>query len=441
VDLITSSDLVAIRIKDFMGPVLFHPPDTIIMIRSLIFLLSFTMATNSTAQTLATLEVELPVATHGINVPVRVDLDNITFQPHAALVLFEVKGGRKIPVAFQVDQDDQRWLYWMIRTDVDPSKKRVFVLEKGTRDNTTNPGIETDDRALTIRAGERNLLRYNFGTVHPPEGVDAAYQRSGFIHPLWSPHGQALTRIQPPDHYHHYGIWNPWTHVLYKGDTVDFWNLAAKKGTVRFADFGSITSGAVFSSFEALHEHVVFRKTGGEEIALNEIQTVRVYQPEKDYYIVDLAFRMNTATHEPVRLLEYRYGGLGWRATQEWNKDNSEVLTSEGKPRKEADGSKARWCIVQGAVGGDYAGIVMMSYPSNYNHPEPLRIWPENQYNRGDMFASFSPTKDTDWLLEPRRNYVLRYRLLVFNGHLSKEKAESAWQYFATPPRVTVRKN
>src|SRR5690606_42107088 len=46
----------------------------------------------------------------------------------------------------------------------------------------------------------------------------SAYGRSGFIHPLWSPKGQVLTRVQPEDHYHHYGIWNPWTQLNYEGD-------------------------------------------------------------------------------------------------------------------------------------------------------------------------------------------------------------------------------
>ncbi|WP_332910638.1 DUF6807 family protein [Algoriphagus boritolerans] len=26
---------------------------------------------------------------------------------------------------------------------------------------------------------------------------------------MTSPSGQVLSRIQPPDHYHHYGIWGP----------------------------------------------------------------------------------------------------------------------------------------------------------------------------------------------------------------------------------------
>jgi hypothetical protein len=297
---------------------------------------------------------------------------------------------------------------------------------------TTKLTVQQQDGALTIRSGNNNLLRYQFGMVYPPKGVDSAFKRNGFIHPLWTPHGQVLTRIQPPDHYHHYGIWNPWTHVLYKNDTVDFWNIGGKKGTVRFAGFDAVNKGPVTAGFDAKHDHVVLKKDGSEEVALKEIQSVRIYQPEpgSDYYITDIDIKMKCATNNPVKLLEYRYGGLGWRTTEVWDRNNSEVITSEGKSRKDADGSKATWCIVQGALGNDYGGVLMMSHPANYNHPEPLRIWPENQYNRGDMFANFSPTKDKDWLLEPGKTYTLKYRLLVFNGKLTKEKAAEAWQQF-----------
>jgi hypothetical protein len=56
------------------------------------------------------------------------------------------------------------------------------------------------------------------------------------------------------------------------------------------------------------------------------------------------------------------------------------------------------------------------------------------------MFANFCPTKDMDWLLIPGKNYSLKYRFLVFNGRVDKDKAESAWHYFAYPPMVTIRK-
>ena len=150
--------------------------------------------------------------------------------------------------------------------------------------------------------------------------------------------------------------------------------------------------------------------------------------------------QLNCTGENPVELLEYRYAGLGWRTTGEWDNKNSMVLTSEGYTRKDADGSRARWCIVQGEIKNDYAGVEMMSFPTNYNFPEPLRIWPEDQYGRGDMFANFCPTKNMDWTLKPGKNYVLQYRFLVYNDRMDKDKAENAWQYFSKAPEIKITK-
>lgn len=400
-------------------------------------------ALKAPAQQIATFKVKLPAATNGLEIPVSTDLDKVTFLADSFLVLSEVSGKKTTPVAFQVRQDGQRTLNWLINTKDNPGRKRTFRLSQGTAPGFNPVSASAKDGAITIHDGNEKLVNYYFKTVYPPAGIDTNYKRSGFIHPLWTPHGQELTRIQAPDHYHHYGIWNPWTHVLFEKDTVDFWNIKGRQGTVRFAKFISQTNGPVFSEFEALHEHVVFHKDGTEKVALNELQTVRVYKPENNggYYILDITSRLSCATESPFHILAYRYAGFGWRTTGFWDNNNCEVLTSEGKTRKDTDGSKARWCMVQGALeNNDYGGAVMLSYPANYNHPEPMRIWALNTNSRGDMFANFAPTKDRDWVLEPGKTYVLKYRLVVFNGKFDKEKAESAWQYFAMPPKVTVKK-
>ncbi len=385
--------------------------------------------------------VEIPGIYQDRYVSATIALSEATKLPEKEISLFEERDGKNYPVAFQVVHDTKPALYWRIGPLEKPVSKRVFVIRKGKA--ATSEEIMKATRingGLNLQAGNKDLLRYQYEMVYPPKGVDSAYKRSGFIHPLWSPHGQVLTRIQPPDHYHHYGIWNPWTHVLYKNDTVDFWNIGGKKGTVRFAGFNQVSEGPVFSGYEVKHDHVVFTKDGGEEIALKEVQSVRVYAPEpgSDHYAVDMVISYRCATKNPVLLLTYRYGGLGWRATEKWDRNNSEVLTSEGKTRKDADGSKATWCIVQGAIDNDTAGVLMMSDPRNYNHPEPLRIWPETQNNRGDMFANFDPTKDKDWLLEPGKTYWLRYRLLVFNGRFTKEKAQAAYEEYIHPQKIKV---
>src|SRR5678816_674975 len=174
------------------------------------------------------------------------------------------------------------------------------------------------DSVLTISSGDQKLLTYQFKTVYPPAGQDTNYKRSGFIHPLYTPHGQVLTRIQPPDHYHHYGIWNAWTHTFFEGDTVDFWNIKGKQGTVRFAKFTSKTSKEKYAEYTALQEHVVFKKDKTEKIALNEWQTVRVYNPVKDgdYYVVENKKKMQCASQSPLLIVAYRYAGFGWRATE-----------------------------------------------------------------------------------------------------------------------------
>src|SRR5688572_30081240 len=393
------------------------------------------------AQKIATFEVSLPVSANKINIPVSVNLDTVTYLSDSSLSLVEIVNGKATAIPFQVQQADHRMLYWTVNADI--RKKYTYQLRKGTPEQFPIVAAKNEDGALTIQASQKDLLRYYFRTVYPPQGIDTNYKRSGFIHPLWTPAGKELTRIQAPDHYHHYGIWNPWTHVLFENDTVDFWNIRGKKGTVRFAKFVSVTDGNEFSEFEALHEHVVYKKDGTEKVALNELQTVRVYRPQgnDDYYLVDITSKLNCASASPFLIVAYRYAGLGWRTTGFWDKQNSEVLTSEGKTRKDTDGSKARWCIVQGALPDNgYGGAVMLSYPGNYNHPEPMRIWNENTNGRGDMFANFAPTKDKDWLLVPGKTYVLKYRFLVFNGKMTKEKAESAWKYYAKPPMTSIKK-
>ena len=397
----------------------------------------------SKAQKIATFEVDLPKVTNGIDVPVSFDLTGITAVPGAALSLLQVDGDKKMPVPFQMSPPGKdRILTWLVRQEGE-QMKLSFELIKAEPAKFSMVTASEKDGALIIDAGNKKLLSYFHKTVYPPAGIDTNYKRSGFIHPLWTPHGQVLTNIQPKDHYHHYGIWNPWTHTVFEKDTVDFWNIKGKQGTVRFAKFNSIINGPVYAEYEALHEHVVFKKDGSEKIALNEMQTIRVYNPqgEKDYYIVDITSQLKCATESPLLIVAYRYAGFGWRFTDEWTKDNCEVLTSEGKDRKNTDGTKARWLIAQGSLGNDYGGAVMMSYPANYNHPEPLRIWDEKSNGgRGDMFANFATTKDKDWLLEPGKTYTLKYRLVVFNGKFDKAKAESAWQYFAVQPVVNVKR-
>lgn len=378
---------------------------------------------------------------NNITTPVFIDLDTLTSLPDSSLVLYKVMGKTKAAVPFQIENNYHRFLWWTVKEDPN-ANRQIYELWKGNRQETKMYPVQVSkkDGQLIITENGRNVLQYNCKTVYPPEGVDTIFKRSGFIHPLWSPAGHVLTRINPPDHHHHVGIWNPWTKVLFQGKVVDFWNLVKGEGTVRFVDFISKTEGPVYGGFKALQKHVVLNDPKGEKTALDEVWDIRVYNIGSKMWLWDFTSILNCATTDPVILEEYRYGGFGFRATGNWNNQNSKILTSEGKTRKEADATRARWCMIDGAVGGGHSGILFMDCPTNYNFPEPMRVWPVNANGRGDVFFSFSPTRDMDWPLYPDKSYVLKYRILVYEGTISPELAENTWKSFAHPPKIAVKK-
>jgi len=285
-----------------------------------------------------------------------------------------------------------------------------------------------------IRLNDREghfLIGYQYGEVFPPAGIDSAFRRAGFIHPLNTLSGKTLTRIQPPDHYHHFGLWNPWTRVEYKGKVYDLWNLGDKQGTVRPLSVKKFKKGKS-TGFIAKHAHIVFPSAGQEEQILEEDWDVKITPIDAKKYSCDITSTFRVLGSDTVTFKEYRYAGLGFRANEQWTNQNSKITTSSGKDRKDADGSLEKWVMAEGTIDGTHAGILFLSYPENYNHPEPIRVWPEKENRgRGDVFVNFAPTKNKDWVLLPGKKYQLRYRLIVFDDSLSAAEAEAFWKDFA----------
>jgi len=388
------------------------------------------------AQLLARISVKAGAHQY-VNLPVSTPMKDAVISRQDSLQFFEIQQGHRKPVPFQIS--DGSYLYWIMDGKTAPGKIRVYELVKGAPVPAMALMQAKDSAgALVLKEGSQHLLQYNYNIVEPPAGVDTAYRRSGFIHPLWAPDGQVITNIHPKDHWHHVGIWNPWTHTSFKGKETDFWNLQKKEGTVRFKEFISRTQGPVLCGFQALQDHIAF--SGKQEtVAINEEWDVKAFNSNGNTLrIWDIDNTMSCADTAGITLLQYRYGGgFGLRTTAEWKAGNSKVLTSEGKTRQDADSTRARWIKITGRTDKGEAGILVMSHPSNYDYPQPVRVWPENN-ERGEIMMNFSPTKMKSWKLKYGQTYRLCYRVLVFTNDISKEEAEDAWDAYATPPQITV---
>lgn len=385
------------------------------------------------------------------NAPVSVSLENLPIGLHSGqeLQLYEIKDGQEYEVDSQLDENGyEKFLRWIIRGDTPPGTTRTYILkkeDKSSKEKNKNTIRVTDNgENLTLTISDKNVLSYRHALKNPPEGVSEFYSRNGYIHPLWSPSGEVITRIQPPDHYHHYGIWNPWTRTDFEGREVDFWNLADGEGTVRHEETLQTTSGDVYGGFETFLKHVDLSAPSGEKVALHEKWEVIAWNadPENNIWLIDFVSTLNPASESPFTIKAYRYQGFSLRATEKWNDDTAALLTSKGFDKSNGNATRARWIDVNGVsdVEQGRSGVLFMTNPSNHDFPELLRLWPVDA-NGGEenVYINFNPAQDQDWTLQPGQSYSLKYRMMVYDGEIDIETAERYWSSYANPPEVEIR--
>ena len=416
------------------------------LLKGTFFLLLMILVSLLSGQEITSFELYVPDSR--IDAPVAVSLDDLQFNiGDGSFALYEMQNGKAVKIPSQLETGVNAKLWFILEGINKGNTVRQFLLkiEKQVEEQPSKITLEEQHQKVVLMSNNKKILGYQHETVFPPADINNLYKRSGFIHPVVSPQGEVLSRIQPPDHYHHYGIWGPWTLTRIDDREVDFWNLSKGEGTVQFASFLSHTEGPVYSGFKVLQHHIDFGATGADNIAMNEILDIRTWNTNSRIWIVDYTTTINTPLPDGILMAAYRYGGgIGFRATEKWHKDNCTVLTSEGKTRIDADGSNAKWCIVEGESDTEKgrSGILFLSHPSNRMHPEPMRVWPlDANGGRGDMFFEFTPIRHVDWKLNKNTDYTLKYRMIIFDGKIDSETAEQYWNAFAKLPQIKMKMN
>jgi hypothetical protein len=304
-----------------------------------------------------------------------------------------------------------------------------------SNENSEDVVVAKHGKKLRVTDSGKTLFEYQAepGAL-PRPGIDQLYTRGGYLHPILSPRGVRVSEDFPTNHVHHHGIWFPWTKTEFQGRHPDFWNMGDGSGKVEFVSLREQWSGAVQGGFRTEHRFVDL-SAEAPVTALQETWEVMAYSaPEtgRARNIFDLKSSQQCATEDPLVLPLYRYGGLGFRGRGEWDgKENCRFLTSNGETdRVKGHATRARWCHVGGLVDGKLAGVAILSHPSNFRAPQPMRIHPN------EPFFNFAPQQAGEMRISSGETYVSRYRFVVVDGEPDRDEIEAWWEDYADPATI-----
>jgi len=259
--------------------------------------------------------------------------------------------------------------------------------------------VDEQTQRYMIEDNGQPVLTYNFGTVPVPAGVDGKYAvaRSDYVHPLYGPNGEVLTKDYSPDHPHHRGIYWAWPEVTYGGETRDLHALQgvfARPVKMLRHDGGVLEAENVW-------------KWGDTEPIVREQVLIRV-RPGR---VVDFEFRL-TALKEPVTIARrYRdaYGGLNLRFAA---LQKQKIATSDG------------WAVITGVPPGGKEPVSV----AMFQHPDNPGDWV--QYPKLNWLQPTFPAKNTAFTLTPDKPLVLKYRLWVFAGAPDEKELARRWSQY-----------
>lgn len=294
--------------------------------------------------------------------------------------------------------------------------------------------IEKEPAGMMVMVKDQPLLFYHTTEAQPPADSPSYYQRSGFIHPLFSPRGKTVTDDFPAGHAHQHAIFTAWPNTTFKEQFVDFWNQHNKTGTVEHVEVLKISEGPVMAQLEVSLRYKSFAQ--GE--VLREKWKLNFY-PFTDNFLFDLYLEQTNTTSDTLFVNQYHYGGVAFRGSRQWNPDdkiyykkNWNIVTSEGMKDTAADQTHARWVDAYGMIDGAIAGAAVFNHPDNFRYPQAIRVHPAMPY------WAWSPVIDGAFTINPGEKYRAQYRYFVHDGPVDKYVLEMVEKDWIEPPVVKV---
>ena len=342
----------------------------------------------------------------------------------------DIVAGKIRPLAAQFEPETpdaaKGLLRWLMPSGA-KERRRFAVDSAGLPEPAMSARLDEKTQRVELAERGRPVLRYNFGTVPVPKGVGGRYAvaRSDYIHPIWGPAGEVLTKDYSPDHPHHRGLYWAWPEVSYKGQTLD---LHALQGVfARPVRLRRVEGGPVAAVVEA-ESRWMWRD---KEPIVREVALIRVFAAESPGRFVDLEFRF-TALVDGVTVArrgQRAYGGFNLRFSARKGQKLVQFTDPPGAaPRRS-------WGEILGVPPGGARpiGVAILQHAANPRYPGDWVSYP----NLNWLQPTF-PAKGEKHPLSKERPLVLRYRLWIRPEAPAETGLADAWTAYNHPPRAAA---
>ncbi len=221
---------------------------------------------------------------------------------------------------------------------------------------------------------------------------------------------------------------------------LDFWAEAAFQKYYRnhshhaYGHMSSPKIEEIHSGPESGRIRATFSLDGpGNEVVGEETQTF-IFKGDDRTRTIDCDFRLR-ADHGPIVMGDTKEGTFGIRLGPDLSAPRGHMINShgaEGEPQ--IWGKPADWVNYYGTVSGHDVGIVVFDHPKSFRHPT---TWHARAYGLlaanpfGLREFTKDPDKDGSWTIPEGKSLEFRYRVLIYDGQLSPEQINRAYQEYA----------
>jgi hypothetical protein len=330
-----------------------------------------------------------------------------------------------IPVQWEFSESGAKPVAVMLLPAGEPGRRRFDWLETKTKSgNTMQAAQDQESGQINISDDGKPVLRYNYKTVYERDALDTlaannyivtandtfmanpsiyAVPRSNYIHPVYGPGGELLTRDWSRDHPHHRGIYWAWPEVDFGSKRGDLHALqivfARPTGKIK------LQNGPVFAQIEA--ENLWMWKDSVPIV--NEVAVIRAYRSTARGRVIDLAFRF-IALKDSITIARRDtklYGGLSIRMQTPKLQEISVFSDSSNLLPVRA------WSDLSGIFAGaeSPSGLTVLQDQQNPDYPGDWIQYPELSWCQPTF-----PASGTRYTLSRGKPLVLYYRLLVHQG-------------------------